>query len=112
MVGFTHNNSRVPQKLSSGSDRRRNEIEEEPLIKRKGPSKNTQEQINNPNIYVGLDNDFMRNNHIACAFYKEMLLISLLYVQVRLRVCDLKVDLQNRNSQFIAWLQFSALCTY
>lgn len=45
-----------------------NEIEGEPLIKRKGPNKNTLEQINNNNhnnIYVGLNNDFMRSNHIV-----------------------------------------------
>lgn len=28
-----------------------------------------------------------------------------------LRIYDLKVDIYNRNSKFIAWLQFSARCT-
>lgn len=45
------------------------------------PNTNTLEQINNNNhnnIYVGLDNDFMKNDHIVCTL-KETLLIILLY---------------------------------
>lgn len=77
------------------------------------PNKNTLEQINNynhNNIYVGLDNDFMKIDHIVCTL-KEILLIILLYTQVRLRICDLKVDLYNRILKFISQLQFSVLWT-
>lgn len=41
-----YNNSRVPQRLNSGSVERWNENEGESLIMRKGPSKNTLKQIN------------------------------------------------------------------
>lgn len=46
-----HNNSRVPQKLNSGSVGQWNEMEGDSLIMRKRPGKNTLERINN-NIYL------------------------------------------------------------
>lgn len=104
-----YNNSRVPQRLNSGSVERWNENEGGSLIMRKGPSKNTLKQIN-MSIY-GTGQWFHEKQPYYLYFKRTPPDNLTVYSKVKLRIYALKVGLYNRNSKFITWWQAYTLYT-